>query len=74
VPGGPAAEGGVRPADIIVAIDGRPVPTSEEVGSAIDRHKPGETARVDVVRGGERRTLEVKLEQRPDAGDTVGGG
>jgi S1-C subfamily serine protease len=68
-PGGPAADAGLQPADIVVAIDGRAVRSSEDVGAAVDAHKPGDTIDVEVIRGGERETVEVELAQRPD---TVG--
>jgi S1-C subfamily serine protease len=69
VPGGPADDAGLRPTDIIVGVDGRAVRASEDVGAAIDRRAPGDTVAVDVVRAGERETVEVDLERRPD---TVG--
>ncbi len=65
-PGGPAADGGLQPSDIIVEIGGRPVRTSEDVGSAVESRKPGDKVDVEVVRGGERETVQVELEQRPD--------
>ena len=74
VPGGPADEGGILPTDVIVAIDGKPVRTAEDVGGIVDDLKPGEKAAVEVQRDGGRERVEVELEQRPDSGalDTVG--
>ena len=69
VPGGPAEEAGVRPADVITDIDGRPVRRSEDIGAAVDAKRPGDTVEVEVVRGSGRERVEVELAQRPD---TVG--
>ena len=66
VANGPAAKGGVQPGDKIVAIDGRPIQTSDDVSAAVAAHKPGEKATVTVVRGGNRRTLTVTLGTRPE--------
>ena len=66
VPAGPAAKGGVQQGDKIVAIDGRPITSSDDVSAAVAAHKPGEQAKLTVVRGGDRRTLTVTLGTRPE--------
>ena len=65
-PGGPAANAGLQPNDKIVDIDGRNIQSSEDVSAAVDARKPGEQAKVTVMRGGDRRTLTVDLGTRPD--------
>ncbi|HKP91703.1 MAG TPA: trypsin-like peptidase domain-containing protein [Thermoleophilaceae bacterium] len=52
--------------DVIVAIDGRRVRDSDDVGQAIARHRPGETVELEVVRGDKRRTVRLELGARPD--------
>jgi S1-C subfamily serine protease len=79
-PGTPAAEAGLRAGrssrtidgqelttdgDVIVAIDGETVATAEELQAAISRRKPGDRVTLAVVRGDERRTVEVTLAARP---------
>ncbi|HWT21945.1 MAG TPA: trypsin-like peptidase domain-containing protein [Solirubrobacteraceae bacterium] len=64
--GGPAADSDLRVGDRIVAFDGTPVSASSDLSQAVLRKKPGETARIEVVRRGERRTIEVRLGRRPD--------
>jgi S1-C subfamily serine protease len=55
--------------DAIVAIDGLPVTDAEDVVRIVGtRLFPGETARFAVVRGKVRRTVLVKLGERPPAG------
>jgi S1-C subfamily serine protease len=52
--------------DAIVAIDGIPVRSAEDVVRIVaERLYPGETARFSVVNGRNRRTVNVKLDQRP---------
>ena len=65
-PGGPAERSGLKAGDKITAIDGRPVQGSDDVSSAVAARKPGEQAKVTVVRAGSRRTLTVDLGTRPD--------
>jgi putative serine protease PepD len=64
--GGPAAEAGIRPGDVITEVDGDQVRDPEDVATAIEDDKPGDKIDVKVQRGGSERTLEVTLGQRPD--------
>jgi S1-C subfamily serine protease len=70
--GGPAAGSDLRVGDRIVALDGRPVKGASELSQAVLTRKPGDTARLEVVRGGARRTIEVRLGRRPDQQVTQG--
>jgi putative serine protease PepD len=65
VPGGPAADGGVRAGDRIVAIAGRDVEQSDDVAGAVIAHKPGEKVAVRIRRDGSDRTVTVTLGTRP---------
>jgi serine protease Do len=61
-PGSPADRAGLRPStDVIVAIDGRPVGTSEALAEAIAQHVPGDTVKLLVFRAGQFRELPVVL-------------
>ncbi|MGY1838995.1 MULTISPECIES: S1C family serine protease [unclassified Modestobacter] len=60
-PDGPAAEGGIEEQDVVIAVDGEPVGSSEELVVAVDAHEPGDTITVEVVRGGSSRELQVTL-------------
>jgi 2-alkenal reductase len=51
--------------DIIVAIDRTEVATAEDVVRAVTERLPGETARFTVLRGDDRRVVEVVLGERP---------
>jgi S1-C subfamily serine protease len=53
--------GRVRLGDIIVALGGQPIRTTDDVWLALDRRRAGERVEVEVVRQGERLRLEVVL-------------
>jgi putative serine protease PepD len=51
--------------DVITAIDGQKITTSEGLQRAIDAKQPGDTISIEVWRGGDSRTIQVKLGTRP---------
>jgi putative serine protease PepD len=66
VASGPAQKGGLQPGDKITAINGKQVLSSDDVSAAVNNLKPGEQAKLTVVRRGSRHTLDVQLGTRPD--------
>jgi len=60
---GPAQDAGIRPGDVIVAIDGRPVTDPDELIVAIRAHEPGDVVELTVRTGGRERTVEVELDE-----------
>jgi len=63
--GGPAAEGGVRPGDVLVAVDGKAVANPAEVLNRIAALAPGAHARLTLRRKGETREADVMIGRRP---------
>ena len=64
--GGPAAKAGIQVGDVIVAIAGKPTPTSDELGSVLAAHKPGQTVKVRIMRqNGSSATVDVTLGEYP---------
>ncbi len=59
--GSPAERAGMRPQDVIVAIDGQKISTVGDLRRELFRKKPGDSVRVEVVRDGQRVTLTVVL-------------
>lgn len=51
--------------DVIVAIDGKPVTSMSQVGSAVDERQPGDQIEVTYYRKGKRETATVTLGARP---------
>ena len=64
---GPAAEGGVRPGDVVVKIGDRPVGNTAQLFNAVAALKPNQTAVIGVQRGERALDLNVKVAQRPRA-------
>jgi putative serine protease PepD len=60
-PGSPAADAGIREQDVVIAVDGDQVGSSEELAVAVDAHTPGDTVTVEVVRGGSSREVQATL-------------
>jgi S1-C subfamily serine protease len=52
--------------DVIVAVDGRPVRSADEVVREVSARIPGETILLTFVRGLARKTVTAKLAARPD--------
>jgi S1-C subfamily serine protease len=64
---GPAAASGVRPADVIVAIDGQPIADFVAFRRELIGRLPGQKLRLLVSRGGELIEFESVLAPKPDA-------
>ncbi|SET93980.1 S1C family serine protease [Geodermatophilus poikilotrophus] len=62
-PGSAAAEAGIREQDVVIAVDGEPVGSSEELVVAVDSHEPGETIGLELVRDGSSTTVEATLDE-----------
>ena len=63
--GAPGARAGLRPYDVIVAVDGRAVAGNDELIQVIAARRPGTTATLQVVRDGRSLNVPVKLAERP---------
>ena len=59
VAGSPAAAAGIRPEDLIVAVDGGPVETVDDVQRMMVGDRIGSTVRVDLLREGRRLELQL---------------
>jgi S1-C subfamily serine protease len=62
-PGGAAAKAGIREQDVVIAVEGKRVGSSEELVVAVDAHNPGETVTVEIVRDGSSREVKVTLDE-----------
>ena len=63
--GSPADRAGVRPYDVITALDDRPIANDDQLIREIASRAPGSAARLRLVRDGHDQTLVVKLSERP---------
>ncbi|MDP3707494.1 MAG: trypsin-like peptidase domain-containing protein [Polaromonas sp.] len=66
---GPAAQAGIRPGDVITAVDGKPVRNVSQLLTAVAALKPGTPAPLTVLRKGRQSELAVTpgTRQRPRA-------
>jgi Lon-like protease len=62
------ADGRLRLADVVTAVDGTAVATAEDVRPLVQAHQPGDTARFTVERGGKTREVSVRLGKRDGVG------
>ncbi|MEU6217188.1 trypsin-like peptidase domain-containing protein [Streptomyces sp. NPDC047022] len=61
VAGGPGDKAGIRPGDVVTAIDGVRVHSGQELIVRTRAHRPGDRLRLRVVRGGAQRTITLVL-------------
>jgi serine protease Do len=64
--GGPAARAGVRPGDVVVAVDEHRIQRAADLAHELGRRRPGERLRFRVMRDGCARTISVVLERLPE--------
>jgi len=65
VPGGPADQAGLKPGDVLLSIEGRPILDARETMSDIAAVEPGDSLPLTVVRDGEKLQLTVEVGERP---------
>jgi S1-C subfamily serine protease len=65
VPGGPADKAGVKSGDIITAIGGIALDGEHPLDAVISQFSPGQTVSLDILRNGQKVTVEITLGTRP---------
>jgi serine protease Do len=68
----PADQGGLKPGDVVVALNGKPISDNNQLTRDVGVIPPGQTVKLDVIRDAKERSLQVKLAPRPD--ETESGG
>ncbi|HEY2028395.1 MAG TPA: Do family serine endopeptidase [Myxococcales bacterium] len=68
---GPAEKAGLKPGDVVVGLNGKPVTDNNQLTRDVGVVPPGNTVHLDIVRDGRQRTIDVKLAPRPDETEAV---
>ncbi len=63
--GGPADLGGIRPGDILLGVNGKPVTDSSSLLNLIAALKPGDSAQLSIARKNQSLDLQVQVGRRP---------
>ncbi|MFZ0499064.1 MAG: trypsin-like peptidase domain-containing protein [Steroidobacteraceae bacterium] len=63
--GSPGQEAGLKPGDLLLALDGTPVTSAEEANARIATHKPGSTITLKDQRGSSKFDVKVRVAERP---------
>jgi len=71
VPGTPAERGGLKPDDLVTAVDGRPIHEADSLVLQVGRLPVESVARLSVVRDGRKRTVNVTLAKYPVRGKKI---
>lgn len=67
----PAAKAGLREGDIIVGFDGQQVRSGEQLAELILERRPGDKVKLEILRAGRTRVIEVELGRHPDRGGEI---
>jgi serine protease Do len=65
-PDTPAAQAGLQPGDVITAVNGNPIKNSRTLAREISAMTPDSSAKLDILRKGEAKSLTVTLATMPD--------
>jgi putative serine protease PepD len=71
-PGSPALSAGLQTGDLVTAINGKAISTTDQFIATVDTFSPGDTITLTVKRNGQTHNIQVKLGTRP-ASATTGG-
>ncbi|AFL87834.1 trypsin-like serine protease with C-terminal PDZ domain [Terriglobus roseus DSM 18391] len=72
-PGGPAAKAGLKPQDVITAIDGSAVKDGDDLVSNVAPRHPGSSARLTYLRDGKENTVTVTIADRNETAVAMNG-
>ncbi len=64
-PDSPAAKAGIKPGDVITSVAGNAIGTPRDLAVDVAAIKPGEQAKIDVLRDGATQTLTASVESLP---------
>jgi putative serine protease PepD len=64
-PASPAESSGVQPGDVVTAINGKTIGSTQQFIETVDNYAPGQTITMTVTRNGQSKSVQMKLGTRP---------
>jgi serine protease DegQ len=74
MPRGPAEQAGVKPGDLLLAVQGKPVPDSAAMLKTVANTRPGDVATLTLLRNGQTISLDLTVGKRPTVRGRRSGG
>jgi putative serine protease PepD len=71
-PGSPALSAGIQTGDLVTAINGKSISTTDQFIATVDTFSPGDTITLTVKHNGQTHNIQVKLGSRPASTPTGG--
>ena len=72
--GAPAATAGLKPGDVITAVNGRTITSTEQFITTIDQYSPHQVVTLTIKRGGQTKQIKLTLGTRPASTGASSGG
>jgi len=66
LPGSPAARAGLRPGDLVLALDGKAMENGRQLQVSLYRHLAGDVVALEILRSGRTMTTSVAMAERHD--------
>lgn len=66
IEGSPASQAGLKPGDMILAVDGERVGAGADLRDMLSAFRPGDRIELTIRRGASERSVQIKLGQRDD--------
>lgn len=72
-PGAPAAKAGLTAGDIVLSVNGQRVKSSSELTRQVAKAAPGDLLRLEIIRDGKPRTVDIRSGVRPSEAQLAAG-
>jgi S1-C subfamily serine protease len=71
--GSPASNAGLQQGDVVTAIDGKKISSTQQFIETVDTYSPGQSVTLTVKRGGNTQSVKLTLGTRPNTQSSSGG-
>ena len=70
-PGSAAEKAGLRPGDVVLSLNGKPIERSGDLAAMVGESRPGDRVALEVVRQGQRQQMSAVLAELPTSTETA---